>query len=215
MTYVFPQYSKGELLADGLIHVIGVAASLIAAAILLAVAFNRLPAGATASLLVYSAGLLAVFGFSAAYHLVRGPARLKALLRRFDHAAIYIKIAATYTPFAVVKMGGTLGLALLAAVWAIAAVGATAKLVVPGQFVRTAYILYLTQGWACLVALKPLVAVLSTTTMVLLILGGLLYTLGVAFHLWQRLPYHNAIWHGFVLAASGCHLAAIVDAVVV
>jgi hemolysin III len=194
--------------------VIGVTASIIAALSLVLVASNHLPPQATASVLIYSAGLLAVFGFSAAYNLVN-VSRWKGLLRRFDHAAIYVKIAATYTPFAVVKMGGTAGFALLGVVWAIAALGATAKLITPGHFVRTAYVLYLAQGWACVVALNPLVMALSTSALVLLLLGGVLYTVGVAFHLWQKLPYNNAIWHGFVLVASACHFAAIVDAVVI
>jgi len=214
MPHVFPHYSKGERVADGCIHVIGVTASIIAAVSLLVVAFNHLPLDAMASVGVYSAGLLAVFGFSAAYHLVKGP-RLKSLLRRFDHAAIYVKIAATYTPFAALKMTGTPGLALLGAVWAVAIVGVAGKLFVPGHFVRTAYVLYLAQGWACVLALKPLLLTLSTTALLLLLFGGLLYTVGVAFHLWQRLPYHNAIWHGFVLLASACHFAAIVDAVII
>lgn len=214
MTYVFPHYSKGELIADGCIHVVGVALSLIAAASLMIVAVQYLSPHAMASVFVYSGGMLAVFCFSAAYHLVRGE-RLKSLLRRFDHAAIYVKIAATYTPFAVVKMASPAGLALLTAVWIVAVVGAAAKLTMPGQFVRAAYVLYLAQGWACLVALKPLFLALSTTALVLLLLGGLLYTVGVAFHLWRKLPYHNAIWHGFVLVASACHFAAIVDAVLI
>jgi hemolysin III len=213
MSHAFPVYSKGELIADGALHVIGVAASLTAAVSLALLAIGGLPAHASASVLVYGAGLLAVFVCSAAYHLVRRPG-LKALLRRFDHAAIYLKIAATYTPFAAVKMGGLAGMALLGAVWAIAAIGVFTRLMLPGQFVRTAYVLYLAQGWACLAALKPMIEALPTTSMLLLLAGGILYTAGVAFHLWERLPYHNAIWHAFVLAASACHFAAVVDAVV-
>lgn len=213
MFHAFPVYSKGELIADGALHVIGVAASLIAAVSLALLAIGGLPAPATASVLVYGTGLLAVFVCSAAYHLVRRPG-LKAVLRRFDHAAIYLKIAATYTPFAAVKMGGLAGMALLGAVWAIAAIGVFTRLMLPGQFVRTAYVLYLAQGWACLAALKPMIEALPTTSMLLLLAGGILYTAGVAFHLWERLPYHNAIWHAFVLAASACHFAAVVDAVV-
>jgi hemolysin III len=213
MSHAFPVYTKGELIADGTLHVIGVTASLIAAASLTLLAAGELPPHASASVLIYSVGLLAVFGCSAAYHLVTRP-RLKALLRRCDHAAIYVKIAATYTPFAAVKMGGIAGMALLGTVWGIAAIGVFTRLALPGQYVRTAYVLYLAQGWACLAALKPLLQAVPETAMTLLVLGGVLYTAGVAFHLWQRLPYHNAIWHAFVLAASACHFAAVVDAVV-
>jgi hemolysin III len=213
MSHAFPVYSKGELIADATLHVIGVTASLIAAVSLALLAVGALPAHATASVLIYGAGVVAVFGCSAAYHLVKRPG-LKALLRRFDHAAIYLKIAATYTPFAAVKMGGLAGIALLSAVWAIAAIGVFTRLMLPGQFVRTAYVLYLAQGWACLAALKPMIEALPGTAMLLLLAGGILYTAGVAFHLCERLPYHNAIWHAFVLAASACHFAAVVDAVV-
>jgi len=213
MSHAFPIYTKGELIADGALHVIGVAASLIAAVTLTLLAVGVLPPHATASVLIYGLGLLAVFICSAAYHLVRRP-RLKALLRRFDHAAIYVKIAATYTPFAAVKMGGLAGLGLLGAVWVIAAIGVFTRLLLPGQFVRTAYVLYLAQGWACLAALKPMIEAVPATAMALLLVGGILYTAGVAFHLWERLPYHNAIWHAFVLAASACHFAAVLDAVV-
>jgi len=213
MSHAFPIYTKGELIADGAIHVIGVAASLIAAVTLTLLAVGVLPPQATASVLIYGLGLLAVFICSAAYHLARRP-RLKALLRRFDHAAIYVKIAATYTPFAAVKMGGLAGLGLLGAVWVIAAIGVFTRLLLPGQFVRTAYVLYLAQGWACLAALKPMIEAVPATAMALLLVGGILYTAGVAFHLWERLPYHNAIWHAFVLAASACHFAAVLDAVV-
>jgi hemolysin III len=207
----FPHYTRGELIADATIHVLGVAASVIAAAALLVAACLYLAPDAAVSAIIYGAALIAVFGFSASYHLVTRP-RLKAVLRRFDHAAIYVKIAATYTPFALVKMGGPVGLALLAGVWIAAIAGAAAKLIAPGQFVRTAYVLYLAQGWACLLVLKPLVLALSATALELLVVGGVLYTVGVAFHLWHKLPYNNAIWHGFVLLASACHFVAIANA---
>ena len=212
MSNAFPVYSRGELIADGALHVLGVTASLIAAVSLVLLAIGELPPEATVSVLIYCTGLLAVFLCSAAYHLVTGP-KLKALLRRFDHAAIYLKIAATYTPFAAIKMGGLAGMSLLGAVWVIAAIGIFTRLVLPGQFVRTAYVLYLAQGWACLAALRPLLEAVPTSSITLLLLGGILYTAGIAFHLWQRLPYHNAIWHAFVLVASACHFAAVAVAV--
>jgi hemolysin III len=200
------------LIADGCIHAVGVVASIAAASILVAVALTHLSSGAALSVIVYCAGMLAVFCFSAAYNLTSGPRRW--LLRRLDHAAIYVKIAATYTPFAAIKLGGTAGFALLGAVWGIAVLGALAKLLVPAHFVRTSYVLYLAQGWAGVFALQPLLGALSGTALTLLLVGGVLYTVGVVFHLWSRLPFNNAIWHGFVLAASACHFGAVVNAVV-
>ena len=111
-------------------------------------------------------------------------------------------------------MGGTIGFALLGTVWGIALAGAAAKLLVPQRFGRMSYVLYLAQGWTCLFTVRPLLSVLSPTAMLLLLVGGVLYTVGVVFHLSERLRYHNAIWHGFVLTASACHFAAVLDAVV-
>jgi hemolysin III len=208
----FPTYTRAEELADACVHTIGVTAGTIAAIALVAAALAHLPTTAATAVVIYALGMLAVFCFSAAYNLSRSPRRW--LLRRCDHAAIFIKIAATYTPFAAVKMGGTIGFALLAAVWGIALAGAAAKLLVPQRFGRMSYVLYLAQGWTCVFTVQPLLSVLSPTAMMLLLVGGVLYTVGVVFHLSERLPYHNAIWHGFVLAASACHFAAVLDAVV-
>ena len=210
-THKCREYTAAERVADGSVHVLGVAASLVAASALM-IAARQLPAASIVSLAVYGFSLVAVFGCSAAYNLA-AEGRLKALLRRFDHAAIYVKIAGTYTPFAAIKMGDMAGFALLGAVWAITAFGATAKLLWPGRLVRTSYVLYLAQGWAIIAAFGPFVAAVSGRVLALLVIGGVLYTLGVIFHLWERLPYHNAIWHVFVLVASACHFAAIVDAV--
>jgi hemolysin III len=212
MDHNFPEYTAGERVADGCIHAVGVTVSLAAAATLVTLAILYLPPLSTLSITVYSLGMVAVFCFSAGYHLVGRPG-LKAILRRFDHAAIYVKIAATYTPFALVKLGGVLGFGLLGAVWAVGLFGVAAKLFWPAQLVRTSYVLYLAQGWACVAALEPLAHALPGRALALLIVGGVLYTAGVVFHLWRSLPYHNAIWHGFVLVASACHFAAVVDAV--
>jgi hemolysin III len=205
-------YGRRERQADALVHVLGIVGSLAAVATLaiLAAAY-ALPARSAAGLGVYGAGMVAVFCCSAAYHLSR-EGRAKALLRRFDHAAIYIKIAGTYTPFALVKLGDA-GLALLGLVWTITAVGATAKLLLPGRLVIMSYVLYLAQGWAIVAVWEPFSAAVSTRTMALLAAGGILYTVGVIFHLWERLRFHNAIWHAMVLVASACHFAAIVDCV--
>src|SRR3990170_976056 len=109
-------------------------------------------------------------------------------------AAIFIKIAATYTPFAAAKMDGTAALLLLAAVWGIALAGAAAKLIVPQRIASVSTLLYLAQGWMCIFSMQPLLAALSPTAMTLLLVGGVLYTVGAVFHLSERLPYHNAIW---------------------
>jgi len=210
MRHKFPEYTSGEHLADGLVHVIGVSASVAAAVVLGLLAFGQ-PLASIVSVAIYAAALVAVFAFSAAYNLV-GAGRLKAILRRCDHATIYVKIAATYTPFALVKIGSAPGAALLAAVWSVAVLGAALKLFWPAQLVRTSYVFYLVQGWVGVMAFEFLAAAVSTRVLVLLAIGGALYTIGVVFHLWRQLPYHNAVWHVFVLIASAFHFAAVVDA---
>jgi hemolysin III len=204
----FPRYTYGERVADGALHVIGVTSSLAAATVLAIFAFHHLSSLSFASSVVYGAALVAVFGCSAAYHLISKP-RLKAILRRCDHAAIYFKIAGTYTPFALLKIGGTVGVSLLGFVWVISVFGAAVKLLWPEQFVRTSYVLYLGLGWSGIFALDPLALAISPQVLMLLAIGGVLYTIGVVFHFWEKLRYHNAIWHAFVLAASACHFTAV------
>ena len=208
----FPVYSPRERLADALVHALGVGASLCAVTAMMVIAIPDAGALAIVSLVVYGLGLLATFSASASYNLVAQPAR-KALLRRLDHAAIFLMIAGTYTPFALVSMGGMAGLLLCLFVWLIAALGMVVKLLLPGRFERASIVLYLALGWSILAALEPLVSAVSVTTLVLLVTGGLVYSVGVAFHLWHRLPYQNVIWHGLVLAAAGCHYAAVLDSV--
>lgn len=206
-------YTPGERIADGCMHALGVSASIAGAAVLLALVIGTLPVLSTLSVAVYTLTLVGLFIASASYHMAPWP-NLKDALRRIDHAAIYLKIAGTYTPLALVKMAAAPGLTLLTGVWAIGLFGAACKLFLPGQLERTSYVLYLLAGWAGLLMLDELIATFSTPVLVLLGIGGVLYTAGVAFHLWRSLPYHNVVWHGFVLAASACHYAAITYAVV-
>ena len=207
------EYSLGERRADGCIHILGVAGSLAAAITLMILAAGALPALSLVPLAIYGAGLVAMFACSAAYHLITKE-KAKALCRRLDHSAIFLMIAGTYTPLALLSMGGAWGTGLLAAVWAIALFGMAAKLILPRVFERVSIGLYLAQGWAVLAAIKPLSAAVPALSLWLILIGGVLYTLGVLFHLWRRLPYHNAIWHGFVFVAAGVHYTAILDATV-
>jgi hemolysin III len=209
---VFKQYSMRERMADGCIHVIGVTASLVALTALLIVGVESQATLWVLSLAIYGSALVATFSCSALYHLVVRP-KLKALLRRLDHAAIFLMIAGTYTPFALMKMDAPSGLGLLGVVWTMAAIGIALKLFAPGKLERISVALYLVQGWAVLAAWHPLMAAVSGRGLTLLVIGGAIYTIGVVFHLWQRLPYQNAIWHAFVLVAAGCHYAAVLDAV--
>jgi hemolysin III len=206
--------TRGELVADGVIHIIGIAAGLIGAAILvIAVTTSGSPLE-LAAVATYSGGLLAMLGCSAAYQLLRS-SRRRELLRCFDHSAIFLMIAGTYTPFTLLRTRPFWDVALTAAVWSIAAVGIALRLSSPRVFDRVSIAFYLALGWAGLAAIAPLVPFVQVSTLVLLGAGGLLYTAGVAFHLWERLPFQNAIWHGFVLLAAAVHYAAVLEEIVV
>ncbi len=208
-----PVYSVRERVADGIVHALGVSGSLVATIIVLTMAVPSLPAHSAISLVIYGLAMVAMFSFSAAYHLIPVP-HWKAGLRRLDQAAIFVKIAGTYTPFAMVSLGGFLGYGLLGAVWSVALLGALAKLFLTDGLRGFSVALYLGMGWSVLAVLQPLSQSVPTGALILLGSGGILYTIGVVFHLWKDLPYQNAIWHLFVLAAASCHFAAIVDAVV-
>jgi hemolysin III len=209
----YPDYTVRERIADGIVHAVGVSGSLAATIIVIAVSVPTLPAHSAASLVVYGIAMVAMFSFSAAYHLIPVP-HWKGGLKRLDQAAIFLKIAGTYTPFAVVSLGGLWGYGLLGAVWSVALTGAIAKLFRRNGLGAFTIATYLALGWAGLAVIQPLAASVPFAAMVLIALGGVLYSIGVIFHLWNSLPYQNAIWHLFVLVAAACHFAAVVDAVV-
>ncbi|MEX0745343.1 MAG: hemolysin III family protein [Phycisphaeraceae bacterium] len=205
---MFPQYTDRERVADGCVNVIGVTASLVALTALLIVAVKAQATLWVVALLVYGLALVAMFSCSAGYHLVIHP-KIKEVFRRLDHAAIFFMIAGTYTPFILIKMNDPWGLTLLAVVWTMAAIGIAIKLFAPRFLEGLTVALYLVQGWAVLAAWQPLMSALPGVVLTLLMVGGVLYTVGVVFHLWDRLPYQNAIWHGFVLTAASVHYAAV------
>jgi hemolysin III len=205
--------TRKELVADGVIHVIGITAGLVGAAILVIAAARRGTPLELAALITYSGGLLAMLGCSAAYQLLRS-SRRRELLRCFDHTAIFLMIAGTYTPFTLLRLKPMWAILLTGLVWSIATVGIVLRLVRPSLFDRVSIGFYLALGWAGLAAIGPLVPFLQTSTLVLLAAGGLLYTVGVIFHVWERLPFQNAIWHAFVLAAAAAHYAAVLDEIV-
>jgi len=206
-------YSEIELKTDRAVHAIGNLAAPIAVAVLLSIAIDRSGAAMLPTMLVYSAGLLAMLGFSAAYNLARHPGR-RALLRRFDHAAIYLMIAGTYTPFIANVVDPAWRLGLMAAVWLIASAGIAIELALPRRLDGFAVVVYLGLGWIAVAAPGPLLGDLATPVIALLAVGGALYTLGVAFHLWHSLSFHNTIWHAAVVVAAGLHYSAILLGVV-
>lgn len=201
-------YSAREVMADGCIHLLSVFGSLIAITALITIAALRQDGLTVTSVAIYGLGTVTVFVLSALYNMDLLPSR-REVMRRLDRAAIFVKIAGTYTPFALLSIGGIWGIVVLSAVWTIAVVGVPLQLFAPDLLSRASVLLYLAQGWLIVIAAGPLASALPAEAFGLIMLGGVLYTIGVVFFLAERLPYHNAIWHGFVLAASACMYAAV------
>ncbi len=200
-------HSLAEHVADGVMHALGVAAAIAGATALLVWAALAIPAERIWPLVPYAIGLIATFALSAAYNMTLHR-KIRAVLRRFDHAAIYLMIAGTYTPMAIIGIGGGRGLALAVAAWGLAAFGMTLKLAFFHRWQKLGFALYLAQGWLGVLAAWPLMQALPPAALILLLVGGVTYTLGTIFH-HATWPYARAIWHGHVLAAAATHYAAI------
>ena len=201
-----------EVLADGVVHALGLALGIAGAIALVGLTlFSGNPLLA-APLFIYAAGLVAMLGCSAAYNLLRS-SRRRDWLRRFDHAAIFAMIAGTYTPFTILGLQGGWSSGLTVAIWSVAAIGIALKLWQPRRIEAISVALYLGLGWIGLIALHPFMVAFDTATLALLATGGIVYSVGVVFHLWRRLPFHNAIWHGFVLVAAGLHYFAVLTVI--
>jgi len=210
--------SRRELAADAIVHALGLASGVAGAIALVSLIAARDGARGgnaleLAAILIYAAGLIAMLGCSAAYHLARKHPR-RDLLQRFDHAAIFAMIAGTYTPFTVLALEGGWSVVLTTLIWSVAIVGIVLKLWQPRRFRSLSAAPYLLLGWVGLSAFFPLLGAVGPLTLSLIVIGGLLYSVGALFHVWERLPFQNAIWHGFVVAAAAVHYAAVVSGVV-
>jgi hemolysin III len=205
-------YDRAELIADGIVHGIGVLGGLVAATVLIVLTAIYATPLEVAVVSVYVAGLLTMLVLSATYNLWP-VSRAKWVLRRFDHSAIYVLIAATYTPFIMQVKDSIFAIALLIGVWCVAIVGIVLKLSLPGRFDRLSVGLYLAMGWSGFMLYDAVVAALPAMALWFVIVGGALYSLGVIFHAWQRLRFQNAIWHSFVLLGAACHYTAVLDLV--
>lgn len=205
-------YDLKEVIVDGIVHAVGVTIGTISIIALLVIAAPTVGAWEFTSLLIYGIGLLTVLAASALYNLWP-VSPTKWMLRRFDHSAIYLLIAGTYTPFMTQIKTNAEALMLLVGIWLTSVVGIALKLRFPGRFDRLSILLYLLLGWSGVMAYDS-VFTLPVSTLSLLAIGGVLYTVGVVFHLWENLRFQNAIWHTFVLVAAGCHYGAVLDCLV-
>ncbi len=206
--------SRAELIADGVVHVVGIVLAIAAGSALLSISAFHTAAGEYIAAVFFVVALLTSLSVSLAYNLWPvSPA--KWMLRRFDHAGIYLLIAATYTPFlAQLPDRATAGL-MAGVVWTAALAGMTIKLFLPGRFDRLALVFYLALGWSGIVIARPLVAALPSATLWLLIAGGIVYSCGVMFYARHQLRFQSAVWHCFVITGAGLHVAAMIDLLVV
>lgn len=206
-------YDKYELIADGVVHGIGLAFALIGATVLIFYATLWSSNGELAAAWIYSVGLVLTIGISFSYN-AWPVSRTKWFLRRLDHSSIFILIAATYTPFLERGADSPLLFGMLIAIWAIAGLGIFLKCALPGRFDKVAILLYLGMGWSGIFVAGPVAERIPFVSMLLILIGGIIYSLGVIFHVWEKLRFQNAIWHGFVVAAAAVHYSAVVSSVV-
>ncbi len=205
--HIRPAYSRAERISDGVVHLLGVSSAVIAAPMLIIMTvFYRSDPAAVLGASIYGITLVLMLTFSALYNMIEHD-EWAEFLRRLDHSGIYVKIAGTYTPFLLLSASQPPG--LLLGLWSSATLGSVLKMIDPNRFRWFGLALYLLMGWAAVWAGQSMLAELSPLTLTLMIAGGLIYTAGVVFYLLDWLPYHNTIWHVFVLAGSGLFFAAV------
>jgi hemolysin III len=202
-----------EELANSITHGVGLALSIAGFVVLLVLAAVRGSAWHIVGCAIYGTTLICVYTASTLYHSILRP-KFRRILKILDHSAIYLLIAGTYTPFLLVNLRGAWGWSLLGVVWGLTAAGIVFKVWFVDRFQFLSTAIYIAMGWLALVAVKPLLAAVPIAGFIWLVAGGLLYTIGVLFFAWKRVPYNHAIWHIFVMAGSICHFLAVLCSVV-
>ncbi|HYC69833.1 MAG TPA: hemolysin III family protein [Opitutaceae bacterium] len=201
-------YTRGETIADWLTHGLGLVLSIAGLTLLIVFSSQRGDAWHVVTFTVFGLTLLLLYTVSTVHHLLAA-GRAKQVFRKLDHAAIFLLLAGTYTPFLLTNLRGPWGWTLFGIVWGLSGAGAVFQLFFGERYRLTSTVAYLFVGWIMVVALKPLVTSVPPGGLWLLLAGGLCYTCGVVFYLWQRLRYHQAVWHTFVLGGSTCHFLAV------
>lgn len=203
-----PRYSLGEEIANSLTHGVGMVLAIVGLVVMMIYANANGDAWHVTGCAIFGASMILCFSTSTLYHSIPAE-RFQGFLRALDHSAIFVLIAGTYTPFMLVSLRGPWGWSLLSVIWGAALVGIVLRLFWRGRFHGVIVGLYLAMGWAIVIATRPMIESVATGGLMLLLAGGLAYTGGVAFYKWRRLPYHHAIWHGFVLLGCGLHFFAV------
>ena len=206
---VAPGYSLAEEIANSISHGIGLVFGIVGLVLLLVQAIEtNASTTAIASYSLYGGSMILLFLASTLYHAIPH-ARAKRWLKLFDHCAIYLLIAGTYTPFLLVGLDSPLARGLMVVIWGLALLGIVFKLTIAHRFKVLSLLTYLLMGWLSLVVIYQMVMKLAPGSVTLLAIGGIVYSLGVIFYVCKRIPYNHAIWHGFVLGGSVCHFFAI------
>ena len=201
-------YTLREEIANAVTHGFGIVLAIAALVTMATVAARNGDSWHVASCSIFGVTLVLLYTASTLYHSIQAE-RLRPLLRALDHSAIFLLIAGTYTPFTLVTLRGPWGWSLFAVVWSIGIIGIILRLVLRERLHWLFVSLYLAMGWVVVVAIQPLLERLETGGLVLLAAGGIAYTGGIAFYVWDRLPYNHAIWHGFCLLGSALHVGAV------
>jgi len=201
-------YPPTEELANRLTHALGALLSVAGLVLLVVAATQHGDAWHITSSAIFGTTLVLLYTVSTIYHSFQRE-NTRRMLRKFDHAAIFLLIAGTYTPFLLVTLRGPWGWSLFGVVWGLALVGIVMKFWFAGRFNFISTLIYLGMGWLVMIAIKPMSSALPQAGLVWLIAGGVSYSGGTAFYLWEKLPYHHAIWHVFVLGGSVCHWIAV------
>lgn len=201
-------YSKGEEIANAITHGVGIVFSISALTLLIVFASFEGSLASIISYTVYGVTMLLLYVSSTLLHAFP-EGKVKNLFEFFDHSSIYLFIAGSYTPILVNVIGGELGVTLLVLLWAIAGIGILFKIFFLKRFLYTSTMLYVVMGWLIVFAWKPLVTNFHDSGVILLVIGGLLYTIGALFYMFRWFPFHHMVWHIFVLAGTVVHFFAI------
>ncbi len=204
----FPDESRRVEFANSLTHGLGTVLAIAALVIMVVLAAMKGTARHVVGVSVFGASLVVLYAVSTVYHALRDPG-VKSIFHILDHAAIFLLIAGTYTPYCIATLRGTWGWSLFGVVWGLAALGVTLKAIFGPRLRWLSTLVYIAMGWIVLVALGPLAESLAMGGLVTLFGGGVFYTGGVIFYAWKRLPYHHAIWHLFVILGSACHVVSV------
>lgn len=203
-----PKYTLGEELFNSISHGVGVLLSI--AALVLLIVFGAKSGGGynLAAGIVYGISLIILYTMSMVYHIVHGK-RGKAVMRIFDHCSIFVLIAGTYTPYLLVTLNKTLGWVMFGIIWGMAVIGIILNSIDLEKFKVFSLICYVVMGWAIIFTIKPIIAAIPFMGILLLILGGVIYTVGIIFYVLKKYKYMHSVWHLFVLGGSICHYMSI------